>query len=97
MAKLYILADRLTANGLMLGGVKGVTVANEANVVEKIQNIPAGTDMLLITGALANVAKDALERTKKKGFAYSVIPDMVTGHEDSAKRLIKEAIGFDLG
>lgn len=93
---MYIIADRLTADGLMLGGIQSVVIADESNVVEKINSISQTETTFLITGSLAEAAKNEIERLRKKGILCIIIPDMVSGHEDTTKKLIKEAVGFEL-
>jgi len=94
---MYIIADRMTANGLMLGGTQGLTIADESDIAQKLSDIPQDEKTILVTSTLAEVAETEIERLKKRGIICIIIPDMVSGHEDTTKKLIKEAVGFELG
>jgi len=94
---MHIIGDSMTLTGLQLAGLKNVTIADEGNVVQKLQEIPEGTSMVIVTQGLAKVAETAIEKMRRKNIIVTEIPDKsgVSG-EDTIKKLIREAIGFEM-
>jgi len=93
---MYIIADRLTATGLRIGGLKNMRVADENTVSEALSNVPDGEKVVVISTSLARVSEKQIARLRASGVIVSEIPDRNTKETDNISMLVKEAVGFDL-
>jgi len=93
---MYLIGDRLTITGLQLAGLKKTKVADESNINSVLEQVPEGTVMVIITQSLARAAEKEIEKLRRKDTFVVEIPDKSGGGEDVTKRLIREAVGFDI-
>jgi vacuolar-type H+-ATPase subunit F/Vma7 len=93
---MYLIADKLTATGMRLSGLKKVYVVDAAGAGGALIDASETAKILLITNTLAAHAKREIEKLRKAGKVIVEIPDRSGAGEDMVGRMIKEVIGFEL-
>jgi vacuolar-type H+-ATPase subunit F/Vma7 len=93
---MYLIADKLTATGMKLSGLRNVYVADAAGAGNTLIEVSDKAKILLITNTLASHAKREIEKLRKAGKVIVEIPDRSGAGEDMVGKMIKEVIGFEL-
>lgn len=94
---MYLIGDELTVTGLQLAGLKKAVKANPSNVASMIKQVPDNQEIILITQSLSQHASAEIDMLRRKGIIVIEIPDNSgTGGEDITRKLVREAVGFDL-
>lgn len=93
---MYLIADKLTATGMRLSGLKKVYVADAGSAGSTLVEASDKAKILLITNTLAAHAKREIEKLRKAGKVIVEIPDRSGAGEDFVGKMIKEVIGFEL-
>jgi len=93
---MYIIADRLTATGFRLGGLKNVYTADRDTIVPTLLEVSEKSKILLVTNTLAANAQREIGKLRKANKVIIEIPDQSGPGQDFVTGMIKDVIGFEL-
>ncbi len=101
--RMAVIADRKTAAGFMLAGIKEAFAAENDFDAEKFLKKAVNTPdiaVLFITSDLARHLKKQIDERRLRGMLYPVIVEIppVSGEmkEDSIRKIVKRAVGIDM-
>jgi vacuolar-type H+-ATPase subunit F/Vma7 len=93
---MYLIADRLTATGFRLGGLKNVYVADKDSIASTLIEISDNAKIILVTNTLAGFAQREIGKLRKANKVIIEIPDQSGAGQDFVTKMIKDVIGFEL-
>jgi vacuolar-type H+-ATPase subunit F/Vma7 len=91
MARIAVIGDEMTAQGMKLAGVRNSHIAAADNVQEIYDRVKADADIIVITHSLFESLKD-IDNEK----INARIPDKTGGAEDMLQSLVKQVVGFEV-
>ncbi len=93
---MHLIADRLTATGLRLAGLRKITIAEKNTVVTAFKKINPSESIILVTKELSQYARKEIDQLRDAGKIVIAIPDRSGSGEEITNELVKNAVGFEL-
>jgi vacuolar-type H+-ATPase subunit F/Vma7 len=93
---MYLIADRLTATGFRLGGLKNVHVADKESIASVLLEVSEQSKIILVTNTLAGYAQREIGKLRNANKVIIEIPDQSGAGQDFVTKMIKDVIGFEI-